>query len=57
MRIAIFALAVLAGGGAAEAGQTGGRHHQFREPLGSRVGSGNVGEIVPDVIWETLVAV
>ena len=30
---------------------------KFRKPLGSRVRGSNVGEIVPDVIWETLVAV
>src|SRR6476619_8120454 len=39
------------------AGQAGGHHHQMREPLGSRMRDSNVGEIAPDVISETLVAV
>lgn len=39
------------------AGQTGGRHHQMRKPFGSRMRDTNVGEIVPDVISEILVAV
>ena len=38
-------------------GQTGGRHHQMRKPLGSRMRDSNVGEIAPDVISETLLAV
>jgi hypothetical protein len=42
----------LAGGG-----QTGAHHHHMRKPLGSRMRDGNVGEIVADVISETLVAV
>ena len=34
------------------AGQTGGRHHQMRKPLGSRMRDNNVGEIVSRVIPE-----
>jgi hypothetical protein len=38
-------------------GQTGDHHHPMRQSLGSGMRYGNVGEIAPDVIWETLVAV
>ena len=39
------------------AGQARGHHHQMRKPLGSRMRDSNVGEIAPDVISETLLAV
>jgi len=38
-------------------GQTGGRHHEIRKPLGSRMRYTNVREIVPDVIAEALFGV